>query len=78
MTGGVPPLLHRRRGKGREAYDVTCGVNVRDGGLEVFVHLQPAAFIRLNSDALQAQVRRGPEPSDGVHQQGRADLLTAF
>ena len=78
MTGGVPSLLHRCRGEGGEADDITDGVDVRDGGLEIFVDFQPAPFIGLNSDALQVQPHSGTNPSDGVHQQGRADLLAAF
>ena len=36
MTGGVPSLLHRRRGEGGKADNVADGVDVRDGGLKIF------------------------------------------
>src|SRR5574341_1676291 len=78
MTSRVAALLHGRRCQGGKSDDIPDRINVRHGGLEIFIYFEPAALVGRYADPFEPQVFRRADPPRRVHQERRTNLLAAF
>src|SRR5690606_8187687 len=78
VVGGEAALLHGRGGEGRETDHVADGVDVRDLGAVVGVHLDAAAVVGGQAGGLQAEVVGHAVPARGVHDGVGGDALAAL
>ena len=55
VAHGDAALLHGGGGEGREADDIAGGVDVGEGGLEVFVDFEESAFVGFDADGFESE-----------------------
>ena len=77
MVRGQPALLHGRGSQRREPDHVADGVDVRDLGLEVLIHRDPAALVGTQAGRGQVQRVGLALPPGGVHDRVGRDALAA-
>jgi hypothetical protein len=77
VTGGQPPLVHRRGGQRGETDDIADGVDVVDLGLELIVDEDPAAAVDFQPGVLGVEVFGLALSPCRVHHRLRGDLLAA-
>src|SRR6266849_286126 len=78
VTTGKPPLLHRSAGQGGKADHIARRVNVRDRGLEMFVHHQFAACFRRQTRSFDFQLVAIRLPANRIEQRLSANFLSAL